>query len=125
MSTIPRVKPGQDGRLATTCSRRARVGPSLFILFLALISLTLLQLHQNGFWLYTSLMCVFVALFCIVLGTKNNLTFFRLLLYWAGFLMALYLDSMLLRYGVSEPIIITAIARPTREKATSYVIPVK
>lgn len=93
-------------------SRNTRLVTSLIVLILALISLIILRVHQNAFWIYTALMSVVVALICVGQGAylsfkeKDNLrlTIWRQVLYWVGALGAVYIVALMLHYGITNSI---------------------
>lgn len=108
MAANASVKINRDGSIAANKASKARIISCLIILVLALISLILLHLNSSIFWLYTWLMCVFIALLSVGSGTYTAVLnkvkmkgpfFWRLIFFWAGFLASIYIDGLMLRHG--------------------------
>jgi hypothetical protein len=88
---------------------KARLVTNLLILLLSLVSLIILKIHVGGFWIYTAIICIVAAVLCVLLSgylsywlkCDQRHGFLRILIYWAGFLAALYLDALMKQYGSS------------------------
>lgn len=93
---------------SANANRRSRLIVSLLILLVALLSLVILHVHRGSFWVYTLVMSVVVAFLYLGLRfylnvrkkTTYGISLWRQVLYWVGFLAAVYMDMLLLQYGV-------------------------
>lgn len=87
---------------------KARLMVCGIMLVLAFISLILMDIHSNGYWLYSQILSAVYAILSIWLfwylnrGTNKfgSSTIFHQIFHWIGLLAALYLVDMFVRAGI-------------------------
>lgn len=89
---------------------KARLIVSLVMLVLALISLIMMEIHQNAYWVFTCIMAAIDAVLCIWLvwyvkrhdGTSFPGNLWHMILHWIGLLAILYLITAFVSRGTLD-----------------------